>query len=150
MNRGLGADIVAGARLVLDEDLLAQSLREPLRHDAGGDVRAAAGGIGNDPAHGPGRVVERGGAADASQRENGEGDGEKTDNVNVRHHGAPLLSASCRRTMMVVAPLKASYAASAASHKGIHRGRYGLESPVEPKFAERDGEHRMRVSMSRV
>jgi len=29
----------------------------------------------------------------------------------------------------------ASYAASAASHKGIRRGRSGVESPMEPTFA---------------
>src|SRR5262245_63061221 len=96
MNRGLGADIVAGARLVLDEDLLAQSLRQPLRHDARGDVRAAAGGIGNDPAHGPGRVVDRGGAADSCPGESSEGDGEKTDNVNARPHDA----SSCSRLLV--------------------------------------------------
>ena len=123
MNHRLGTDVVAGARLVLDEELLAQSLREPLRHDARGDVRAPAGGIGNDPAHGPGRVVERGGAADSCQGESGEPDDEKAGNVHARYHGA----SSCRRlfvgrTTIVVAIFAASYAASAAWHKGIGAG----------------------------
>jgi hypothetical protein len=31
--------------------------------------------------------------------------------------------------------LGASYAASAASHKGIRRRRFGVKTPVEPRFA---------------
>src|SRR5262245_54332124 len=37
----LGADIAAGARPVLDDELVAKSLRQPLTHQACGEVSAA-------------------------------------------------------------------------------------------------------------
>ena len=40
---GLGADIAAGARPVLDDELLAEPLRQPLPHQPRDDVGRAAG-----------------------------------------------------------------------------------------------------------
>ena len=40
----LGGDIAAGARPVLDDELLAEPLRQPLTHQAREDVGRAAGG----------------------------------------------------------------------------------------------------------
>src|SRR5262249_39734814 len=49
----LSADIAVRARPVLDNELLAEPLREPLTHQARRDVVTATGGVSNDPAHGP-------------------------------------------------------------------------------------------------
>ena len=46
-----GADIAAGARPVLDDKGLPHPLRQPLRHQPGKDVGAAAGGEADDDAH---------------------------------------------------------------------------------------------------
>ena len=56
---GLGGDIAARARPVLDDELLAEPLRQPLRHKTGGDVGRAAGGETDDNAHGARRVALR-------------------------------------------------------------------------------------------
>ena len=50
---GLGGDISTGARPVLDDKLLAKSLREPLTDQASDDVDAAAGWNADDNAHRP-------------------------------------------------------------------------------------------------
>jgi len=47
----LGGDVGAGARPVLDDELLAQSLRQRLCHQAGHDVSAAARRKSNDDPH---------------------------------------------------------------------------------------------------
>src|SRR5262249_20691976 len=52
----LDRDVAAGARPVLDDDLLAESLRQPRPHDAGDGVGAAACGKADDPAHRPRRI----------------------------------------------------------------------------------------------
>src|SRR5262245_2526650 len=49
----LSADIAVRARPVLDDELLAEPLREPLTHQARGDVVTATGGVSNNPAHRP-------------------------------------------------------------------------------------------------
>src|SRR2546430_2596304 len=49
MKRRFGADVVAPARFVLDENLLAQPLRQPLRHDPRRNVGASARRISHDP-----------------------------------------------------------------------------------------------------
>src|SRR5215472_14779309 len=50
---GLRGDIGAGARPVLDNELLAEPLREPLADQASDDVGAPAGGKADDDAHRP-------------------------------------------------------------------------------------------------
>ena len=52
----LGADIAAGARPVLDDEWLAEPLRQPLADQARDDVGAAAGGKADDDAHRPRRI----------------------------------------------------------------------------------------------
>ena len=52
----LGADIGAGARLVLDIELLTEPLRQPLGDQARGDVDSAAGGCADDNPHRPRRI----------------------------------------------------------------------------------------------
>ena len=52
----LGRNIAAGARPNLDDELLAEALGYPLRHQARRNVRRAAGGLSDDNAHGPRRV----------------------------------------------------------------------------------------------
>src|SRR5262249_4786371 len=47
----LGRDSARGARPVLDDDLLTEPLRQPLTHQAGGDVRPTTGRKADDPVH---------------------------------------------------------------------------------------------------
>ena len=67
----LGADHLSGAGPVLDHELLAHGLRQPLGQDARADVGAAAGLGRNDDAHRPRRIVglrvRRGDGADQQQ-----------------------------------------------------------------------------------
>ena len=53
---GFGADVAAGPRPVVDDELLAQPFREPLRDEARGDVGRTAGGKADDDAHRPRRI----------------------------------------------------------------------------------------------
>src|SRR5215472_14210240 len=101
MNRRLRADVVARARLVLDDELLAQPFREPLRHDARRDVRAPAGAIGHDPTHRPGRVVERRGGADPAPHERGQTRGKTAGKIHAWDHGA------CLRCRLLLGPARA-------------------------------------------
>ncbi len=50
-DRGGGCDIAAGAGAVLHDELLAQTLRQPLAHEARHDVDRAAGGKTDQPVH---------------------------------------------------------------------------------------------------
>ena len=52
----LGGDIGGGAGAVLDDELLAQTLRQPWRREASEDVGGAAGRKTNDDAHRPRRI----------------------------------------------------------------------------------------------
>jgi hypothetical protein len=56
---GLGADVAAGARPVLDDEGLAQPVGKPLTDQARGDVDPAAGGKPGDDAHRPRRIILR-------------------------------------------------------------------------------------------
>ena len=56
MDRGFAADIAAGAGPVLDHDLLAEPLRQPLADQARGDVDRAAGRKWCDQLHRPRRI----------------------------------------------------------------------------------------------
>jgi hypothetical protein len=53
---GFRADIAAGARPVLDNELLSEPLRQPLTDKAGDNVNWAASGKGDDHAHRPGWI----------------------------------------------------------------------------------------------
>ena len=52
----LGRDVGAGARAVLDDELLAEPFRQPLPRQPRDDVGRAAGGKANDDAHRPRRI----------------------------------------------------------------------------------------------
>src|ERR1041384_7452547 len=49
----LGADVAAGARAILDDELLAEALRQPLTHQARLDVGGPSGRKADDDAHRP-------------------------------------------------------------------------------------------------
>src|SRR5262249_14666077 len=59
LHDGLGGDIACGARPVLDDELLAEPLGEPLPHQAREDVGRAAGGEADDKPHRPRRIALR-------------------------------------------------------------------------------------------
>ena len=71
----LGSDIGAASWPVLDDERLAESIRQPLADQAAGDIGGAARREGDDHAHRPRRVVLRPGAARYGRR-CGEGCGE--------------------------------------------------------------------------
>ena len=52
----LGADVAAAARPVLDDELLAKPLREPLTEQSREDIGPAASGNADDHAHRPRRI----------------------------------------------------------------------------------------------
>src|SRR5438067_12874342 len=90
MNGGFGAYVIAPSWLVLDDELLAEPLRQPLRHDAGGYVGAAARGIAHDPPHWPGRVIERRGAAGLQAAKRGNAGGKERSKFQRSHVLSPL------------------------------------------------------------
>jgi len=49
----LGADVAARAGAILDDELLAEAVRQPLTHQARLDVGSPAGGKADDDAHRP-------------------------------------------------------------------------------------------------
>ena len=49
----LGSDVAAGAGAVLNDELLAEAIRQPLTHQARLDVGSPAGGKADDDAHRP-------------------------------------------------------------------------------------------------
>jgi len=65
-----GGDVVAGAGLVLDHELLAEPLGEPLADQPRDDIGRSARRISDNPAHRPGRIIQRRGAADRSDCRN--------------------------------------------------------------------------------
>jgi len=65
----LGADVATGSWPVLDDEWLAESLRQPLCHQARHDVAGAARSKGDDDAHGLGRIIERRSSSDARNGE---------------------------------------------------------------------------------
>jgi len=60
----LGADVVAGAGLVLDHELLAEPLGEPLADQPRQNIGRTAWRIADHPADRPRRIIQRRGAAD--------------------------------------------------------------------------------------
>ena len=62
-----GAGRAAGAADILDHELLSESLRENVRHDAPGDIGGAAGGERHDQGAGTRRIALRLGGGDAGQ-----------------------------------------------------------------------------------
>ena len=54
-----GGDIARGARPIVDDELLAEVLGQPLAHQPPGDVGPDAGREADDDAHRPRRIVER-------------------------------------------------------------------------------------------
>ena len=68
VDHGLGADVVAGAGLVLDHELLAEPLGQPLADQPRQNVGGAARRIADHEANRPGRIVQRRGAAAGQTR----------------------------------------------------------------------------------
>src|SRR6266849_2060212 len=56
MRDRIGADIASGTRSVLDDELLAEPLRQPLAHQTRNDVAPAAGRPADNDAHRPRRI----------------------------------------------------------------------------------------------
>src|SRR5262249_21164205 len=153
MNRGFGADVVARPRLVLDDELLPQPFRQPLRHDARRDVRAPAGGIGHDPTHRPGRVVERRGGADPAPGQSGQTRGKTTGEIHAWDHGARLLLPAfvgANDPALAVAVPFANLRAKVRGIGALAQGRWVMRPAFEKlrdlraiRFASRHGPRRI-------
>ena len=84
-----GAEIAAGARPVLDDELLTEPLRQPLPHQARKNIGRAAGGEADDDAHRVGRIgFRQGEARDGRQRDGARGQMQKMAAANF--HGIVL------------------------------------------------------------
>ena len=103
-----GGDIGAGARFVLDDELLSKSIRQPLAHQACDDVIAAAGGKPDDQAHWPRRIAFRPGGT-WKGREDGCSGGQMQKGSAGKFHGysswrhCAVLSATARTMPVYVA-----------------------------------------------
>src|SRR5262249_15154099 len=84
----LGADIAAGTRPVLDDERLAEPLREPLPHEAREDVADAAGREEYDEMPRPGRIGLRGREA-RGDRQRGGARGEMQKSTAWKLHFGP-------------------------------------------------------------
>src|SRR5262249_36069463 len=134
MNRRFGADVVARARLVLDDELLAQPFRQPLRHDARRDVRAPARGIGHDPTHRPGRIVERRGGADPAPPQSRPARGKTTGKIHAWDDGARLLLPAfvgANDAALAVAVLFANLRAKVRGIGALAQGRWVMRPAFE-------------------
>ena len=69
----LGREIVAGARTVLDDELLAEALAEPITEKPCQDVGRTAGRIANIDVRLTGRIVDRLGITQRDKRKAGRG-----------------------------------------------------------------------------
>ena len=63
MDDDFGADIAGAAGTIIDDELLAEMLRQRIRQKPRGDVGSDAGGIRHDDADRPRRVIRRAGDA---------------------------------------------------------------------------------------
>ena len=101
-----GADVVSGSGLVLDDELLAEPLRQPLRDHARGDVGAAAGREWHDDAHRTRWIgLRHRDARQRRQRDRGCGEMQKLP-ARKCHEARPGRSASAKPTS-VLRPLRA-------------------------------------------
>src|SRR5262249_35096242 len=150
MDRRFGADIVARARLVLDDKLLAQPFRQPLRHDARRDVRAPAGSVGNDPTYPPCRGLGRRGRADPTPRKDGETRGETAGKIYSWDHGdACLLSPVFVANEPAVAVPFATLRAKVRGIEALAQGRRAIAFiPEVARFAARDSHHCLTMHQS--
>ena len=87
----LGCDVVAGAGLVLDDELLAELFGQVLSDETRQDVGAAACGITDDPTHRSSRIIERRGVADSGPGQTGHPECKQTNQIQAWLHSASLL-----------------------------------------------------------
>ena len=107
----LGGDVAAGARPVLDDEWLAEPLRQPLTDQAREDVVRAAGGKADDDAHRPRRIGLRPSEA-RHGRERGSTRCQMQKLAARKFHGVLLWSELARRAVSV-----AGYSASLGARR---------------------------------
>jgi len=90
-HRRLGGDVAAGARPVLDDELLAEPLGKPLPHQACDDVEPAAGGRADDPTDRPRRIGLRPREM-RHRRQRGSGRGQMQESTPGHVHRSPPVS----------------------------------------------------------
>src|SRR5262249_37419938 len=117
---GLGGDVGASARPVLDDERLAEPLRQPLTHEAGGEGGWAASGKGDDHPHRPRRIGLRASeTGDGRQRgsANGQADLRLIDHTNL----SVGPSSTVRLDKFVYDPKKGSGSVAIDATKGAFR-----------------------------
>lgn len=82
-------DVAAGAGLVLDDELLAELVRQPLRHDPRHDVDRAAGGKADHPVHGAIGIAGGGGARCGADQRRQQNQSEHGASQNSQHEASP-------------------------------------------------------------
>jgi hypothetical protein len=108
---GLGADVAAAARPVLDDERLAKSLRELLTDQSCHDVECAAGCEADDQAHRPRRVAFRpSDPGHGRQRGSARGQIQKLSSVG-EFHGVLSLESTRRHKYIALATISQEFAA---------------------------------------
>ena len=97
----LGGEIAGGADPVLDDELLAEPIGQPLSHETRGEIATAAGRKADDKTHRPRRIGLR--PRDVRHgRQRGNARGQMQEFAAGKFHGVPRLSCggrvSCRCT----------------------------------------------------
>ena len=87
----LSCDVVAGAGLVLDDELLPELFGQILPDETRQDVGAAARGITDHPTHGSSRIIERRGVADSGPGQTGHPECKQANQIQAWLHSASLL-----------------------------------------------------------
>ena len=116
-----GREIIAGARLVLDDELLAHMLRQILSDQARDDVGRAARRIADQPAHRVVRIIvgRARGAGNACQR----------NHASAAHANAQAAS-RCIENFIRVSPPKSCCCSERRSLRGISDAAQGRKRPA--------------------
>jgi hypothetical protein len=112
------ADIAAAAGNILHEELPAELLREPRRHDSCINIGRTARTECNDDAHRPARIIQRTRYVWLGKGDGRSGPG-KLQKATARLHGLPLPVITLTPTIPALGPSEATTFASAPKGRGM-------------------------------
>src|SRR3984893_18678773 len=125
------SDIGAGTGPVLDQELLAKSLRQPLAHEARNDVRSPARRKADDNAHRPNRIVDRA-CAPRENRQHGGACSQTQKFTAGTFHGALQTGCPCR-LLLHCTHREGSFATSRSP--GVSSAPAGQRNLINVRFA---------------
>src|SRR5262249_39548677 len=108
---GLGCDVAAGARAVIDHERLAEDLLELAAEDAGKHVARSARREGDDEGHGPRRIIRGAGGrhrAHQQSRPNQDARSPPTTRFSAGHTNCPAWPPTAPKSAGSVSPLCAT------------------------------------------